>query len=622
MNNFMNVWRFGVFGLLLGWLLIEQRLLYAAEIQVPLHIDSQFIERVVRDQVFTGKNDTLRLNDDGTGCQFIQLSNLRTDTHNHYLRMTSQARVRVGTPMGDNCMLAIDWHGQLEVLQKIIVASQGDRLHVHVVKTALLTPDGQADPISNGIWQNFQHLIPTIYAPVEIDLKEPINQLKAFLPTVIPKQQATQVASLLDSIAITSVTASATGIDGIIQFEAPTSPTTTASIQEPMLTHAEQQRLQHRLEALDAFTTFIVKSVAKDTHDSELTSALLNTLIDLRYDLFDALSITSFQPHQDPVRQLFIHMWQQLGPLLRQVSPRQDNQTSMLHYLAFITAADALQAMDNLGPALNIDISLNGLRRLARILIPHSSEAQDPLNYSDHVDPGLRKELGFRQLSLPLAPQSHLLNDWLDFFFSKAWAANKLDKKMVKKLNNWVPKKDDMETYLPMVNQVLSFVINDEINSAPLDQRFHDVFQSLVYATAWQESCWRQFVNQKGKRMPLRSGTGDVGIMQINPRVWRGFYDLHPLKWDLVYNAQAGTEILLHYLQRYAIRKKEHTKTGKLDNLARATYSAYNGGPSQLRRYRTKSAPKQFREVDKLFYKKYQAVKKGDQLAVRSCYSL
>jgi len=41
-------------------------------------------------------------------------------------------------------------------------------------------------------------------------------------------------------------------------------------------------------------------------------------------------------------------------------------------------------------------------------------------------------------------------------------------------------------------------------------------------------------------------------------------------------------------------------KNGKLDNLACTTYSVYNGGPSQLRRYRTKSAPKQYSGPHKL----------------------
>ena len=108
--------------------------------------------------------------------------------------------------------------------------------------------------------------------------------------------------------------------------------------------------------------------------------------------------------------------------------------------------------------------------------------------------------------------------------------------------------------------------------------------------------------------------------MQINPRVWRGFYDVHALKWDLVYNARAGADILQHFLVRYALRHREHEKTGKLESLARSTYASYNGGPRQYDRYRRKNATKRERKVDALFYEKYRVIRSGRKLAVKDCF--
>ena len=130
----------------------------------------------------------------------------------------------------------------------------------------------------------------------------------------------------------------------------------------------------------------------------------------------------------------------------------------------------------------------------------------------------------------------------------------------------------------------------DTLRLKPLPAEYRQVFIPLVMATAWQESCWRQYVVRKDKRWPIKSQAGAVGIMQVMPRVWRGFYDRHALSWDISYNASAGSEILHHYLVKHAIRKKEHEKTGDLHNLARASYALYNGGPRQLRRYRSESA--------------------------------
>ena len=80
------------------------------------------------------------------------------------------------------------------------------------------------------------------------------------------------------------------------------------------------------------------------------------------------------------------------------------------------------------------------------------------------------------------------------------------------------------------------------------------------------------------KGTPVTSTTGDVGLMQVNRNTWRSVYDLKGLNGDIQYNGNAGGEILLYYLTKQAIRKNEDKQAG--GNLARATYSAYNGGPA------------------------------------------
>ena len=109
--------------------------------------------------------------------------------------------------------------------------------------------------------------------------------------------------------------------------------------------------------------------------------------------------------------------------------------------------------------------------------------------------------------------------------------------------------------------------------------------------------------------------------MQVSPRVWRGFYHPKPLTWNIHYNATAGTEILRHYLGHYAIRKEEHKKTNDVQNLARATYSAYHGGPGHLTRYRKKSTSKKLKNIDESFWRKYETVRDGNSLAVQQCYN-
>ena len=54
--------------------------------------------------------------------------------------------------------------------------------------------------------------------------------------------------------------------------------------------------------------------------------------------------------------------------------------------------------------------------------------------------------------------------------------------------------------------------------------------------------------------------------------------------------------------------------------MARATYSAYNGGPSQLTRYRAAKQNPELKKVDEAFWEKFQAVSSGRELDDQRCY--
>jgi hypothetical protein len=183
-----------------------------------------------------------------------------------------------------------------------------------------------------------------------------------------------------------------------------------------------------------------------------------------------------------------------------------------------------------------------------------------------------------------------------------------------------VPTRDEVPEYLPLVREVIVTTSEVTLASKGLNPQFHSIFRWMMLATAWQESCWRQFIRDGDQIKPITSAAGAVGLMQVHQRVWRGFYDLAGLRNDIAYNARAGSEILIHYLRDYAVAKGEHIKTGNVDNLARATYAVYNGGPGHLSRYRKSSTKKDLRQIDQSFWSKYQRVKGGGEMAVVECF--
>jgi hypothetical protein len=144
------------------------------------------------------------------------------------------------------------------------------------------------------------------------------------------------------------------------------------------------------------------------------------------------------------------------------------------------------------------------------------------------------------------------------------------------------------------------------------------LYINLVLSTAWQESCWRQFVMVGDRVRWLESATGDIGLMQVNKHVWRGFYDLDRLKWDVLYNAGAGCEILAQMMQFASMSQAKYDPVLISSHLARSTYAGYNGGPNACNRWRRREPPA-LKQIDEGFLERYRAVEDGTQIDILSC---
>ncbi|MDO9265095.1 MAG: lytic transglycosylase domain-containing protein [Desulfosalsimonadaceae bacterium] len=171
---------------------------------------------------------------------------------------------------------------------------------------------------------------------------------------------------------------------------------------------------------------------------------------------------------------------------------------------------------------------------------------------------------------------------------------------------------------------MLEVAIQDNVKKNPIPESYLPMFQDAVYAFAWQESCFRQFILDKKKLTYVRSYTNtSVGIMQINERVWRGMYDIDHLRWDVSYNATAGIDILNTYLRKYALPKMKSLK-GKdaLDNdgMASSLYAMYNAGPGGFSKFVKRRSAGKFTNIDKHFKEKYDWVKSGQWDRLGDCY--
>lgn len=385
----------------------------------------------------------------------------------------------------------------------------------------------------------------------------------------------------------------------------------------------------------DAFLTSIVKRAGADVDVEAVREDLFALLLGDRHQVVAALDT----PTEDGARWLAEHFqaaWPLIDPVLDRVATELPPEAGQ-RYREFLASGRLLDAARERGWLRTELASPATLRELALRIVPAGSP--DPLRWDDAVDPELRRIFGF-EASLPAPIASPLLapttptaflvgplailaraGDWLvpaahaaGSQTSTGWDWHTL----VTRLNAWVPSgKREMREYLPMIEEMLDGTAHT-LADRRLPEEHFEIYRDLVVATAWQESCWRQYEKRAGQVQPLR-GPGGTGLMQVNVRVWRGLYDAKGIAADIGYNGRAGAEILYKYMRAHAIRGKEHMVPGGETNLARATYAAYNGGPGHLRRYRKPETSPRLRAVDQEFWQKYQAVENHDQSAFFSC---
>lgn len=587
----------------------------ASEVSVPLKLDYQFLRLILLEQVYTDQNNTARVLEEQTDCSTLVLSNPQIGPDAGRIRIVSAVEARFGSRIADQCWHIPKWQGFIEVFLAPAIIPEKPTIEFKVVDSNLLSQEGEKPLVTGMLWDWVTQHVHSRLATFKVDLAAPLQEIQAFVPLMLAASGADAAQRTLESARFSHLEVAEAGIILILQLNIPEMVKQPVILPpEPALTLEEAQRWEAAWQSWDSFLAFVIKQVAEDTEQADLRRALLEVLLDSRYDLTEAL-INWKEGAPDPVRGLFLKSWERLSPILQQMEITLPG-TAAIRYLSFITAADAMKAMDQVSEKVGFEISADGLRRLARMLAPEFEE--DPLAYRLEVDPELRRLFGFG-VPLPVTEQVPDIDNGSWFFLAPAWAAAP-DRALVKKLNRWVPDAADVETYLPLVEDLLDHTANATINNKGLQGEYHDFFRHLSLATAWQESCWRQFVKKKGRLEPLMSRAGAIGIMQVNPNVWRGFYEIPALRSDISYNASAGNEILHHYLTDYVLIKDEPKQTNGFDHLARLTYVAYNGGPAHFKRYRKRSASKGIYQVASAFGQKYQALKTSGPLAVASCY--
>jgi hypothetical protein len=591
----------------------------AREVRLPLSVEPRLIREAIMRELFHDARQRAVFWGEPGGCSFFYLEDPQVEGDVDRLRVIAHGEARLGTEIGEACLSPFAWSGFLELFEQPRL--DGWRLRFAVVDSNLYDERHEKTLLVGQLWDRIKESVQPRFGEVTVDLGEPFRELRAFLPLVVPAAETSEVRAALDSLRPVSARALPKGIvvEAAIELpEAPPSPTPAAP--EPPLTDGEIEAFTARTNQWDAFVTFVVKTLGAKTLSTSAHQALLEALLDARYQILAALSAPS--RHEDPVRGLFLKSWERLRPVAGDIS-RELPGAEAAQVLTFVAAGDALEALDQMGPTFGIEISADGLRRMARMIAPAAPE--DPLRYEPGMDPALRRFLGFGapitgEVPTPEASPSSRWSPWRWLGEGRAWAAASDDH--ARHWKGWVAEQAaDLSVYLQRVRRLLAAAAQAVIGREKPSAADADLFHRLVPATAWQESCWRQFRVENGVVTYLRSSRAAVGMLQLNERVWRGFYEVEKLRWSIGYNAEAGSEVLLHYLGMVEDERPKGARPPTAGEKARAAYAAYNGGPGQLRRYLDpgRRGSDLARVIDQYFGAKFDVAGEGVERRVASC---
>jgi hypothetical protein len=578
----------------------------AVEVTFPLTIDYDVLHAALRKHLGEESGGALELWRTPDGCGTFVVRDPVLEPADGRLRITGPVTATAGVPLFGWCFVSISWNGYAEIVARPEVAHDW-QLHFRDVDFKLYDAARKPATVATRLWTVVRDWSAAELETFGFDLGPPVNEVRSLLRSFAAPNGT--LATALDTLQPHELAVEPDALRLRVALDLPPAPPIPAA-PERALTRAEIQQWETLLDSWDGFLSFLVKDVAGSA-DTETRTELLDLLLTARREVTAVLG-RGPEVGVDPLRPLFLRFWERLRMIVRHAGSKGGDDARALRFVVFLAAGDALTAIEAAAPTAGLDFSADGLRRLARTLAPN--HPGDPLEYSDAPDPKLQDLFRFRDPDAPArrirrkpaaAPRS-----WLPSWLAPRSAhADESDdwRELSERLDRWVPAPNELVTYREIVDRLLTLAAERSFDGEAVGERFDDLFRDLVKAVAWQESCWRQFVRDRNGVSPIQSSTGDVGMMQINVRVWRGFFNPVKLRWSAGYNAGAGTEILWQLLGRYGIREGQ----GQLSNAARASYSAYHGGPRRYRRYRLPDTPPEARLVDEAFWEKYQVVSTG-----------
>ncbi len=605
---------------------------FSETVSLPLTLDYTLLRSLTIHSAFSDPGLTAILLDEYDGCTKIIASEPHFSRSGSFVRFETKVNIRSGALIGDKCLMPVIWEGYLVLYQKPKIDNEKWLLSFETVESFIYNKDHQPAKVAAIIWYFIESWVYDYLKNITIDLGPPISDLKSFLLPLFTKEVSHNIQKMLDSMRPGEIhtTPKALKIDILVNLEKEYKE--ERDIINETISQQELENFIRIWETWDSFLVQMITALAEEPLSKEDRDLLLDLVLETRHQFVAQLSEKTWE--NDFVREQFVSVWQQISPILRKHLGDEPSE-NLLGYLAFFTASDALSALDKIGPTVGVEISRNGLIRLARML----DSQLETLTYLPDVDDKLRRTLGFEPTKEPtdtvfekeeieieiednaLDSNDNNLSKVISSIFCKpVWAKAIKSIPKLKQIREWLVQKEGVTNYIDRIKGLLDRSVLNVLEKGKLSKKYHTIYQQTVLSTAWQESCFRQFRTKNKRLTYIRSYNGtSVGLMQINERVWRGVYNLNHLRWNIKYNALAGCEIIDLYFRRYALRKIDQINPFTEMKLAGVIYAMYNGGPGQFKKFLNRCKNNKFYSSDRLFREKFTWVINGQWNNINKC---
>ncbi|MDD3815018.1 MAG: hypothetical protein PHZ02_10265, partial [Desulfocapsaceae bacterium] len=290
----------------------------------------------------------------------------------------------------------VKWSGSILMRLNFYVDPQW-QLRYRIIDSAIYNEKGGKPVVTGFAWELCKRFLHPRLEQYAFDLAMPQKEIMILLRACASPADTAPLEAALKTLTVGTLRTNADGL--IVPLLLTVADTQTQAVtplpaQAP-LGFEELEKLQHVFEPLDAFMVFVIKSLSANMGNSLHQEQLFDLLITSRYQLLMILTGQTPIEAEDPLRLLFIDVWQQLRPIIESSSGENGlMQKQLLRFMTFVNAGDALLALDAAAPGLGIHVTSNGLRRLARMLQPGTGE--DPLRFDWQIDPALRDLFQFQ----------------------------------------------------------------------------------------------------------------------------------------------------------------------------------------------------------------------------------